>query len=415
MVVVEPFDRADPGSVMAAKVAGAARTAVRGVSAAPSYDLAAWRRRIPLLRSVIAMNACSQGPQLDVTREAADAYLDCWNEAGMDWDAWMHETYRAKAEFARLINASPDEIAVTSSVSEATASLASALNLTGPRRTVVVTEAEFPSVGQVWLASQRYGFDISYVPVRDGMVYVEDYDAVLDERTLIVSACHGYYQNGFKQDLGAVARKVHEAGALLYVDAYQTLGTCPVDVKALDIDFLTSGTLKYLLGVPGIAFMYVKSELVDRLHPAVTGWFGRADPFSFDVKGLDWAPTAARFDTGTPPVINAYISRAGMGVINEIGPQHIEAWTTELSRRLIEGGRARGFTLHGQDDPTRKTPSTAFICPGDSHKVEALLRGRGVLASARGPVIRLAPHFYSTMEECDLALDALQAVFEEGA
>lgn len=383
--------------------------------AGPAYDIEAWRRRIPLLGKAIAMNACSQGPQLDVTRQAADAYLDSWNEAGMDWDAWMDETYQAKAEFARLINASADEIAVFSSVSAATAGLAGALDFSGSRRTVVVTEAEFPSVGQVWLAHQKYGFAIDWVPVRDGMVHLDDYDPVLSGRTLVVSACHGYYQNGFKQDLGAVARKVHDAGAMVYVDAYQTLGTCPVDVKALDIDFLAAGTLKYLLGVPGIAFMYVKPELLDRLHPAATGWFGREDPFSFDVKGLDWASTAARFDAGTPPVINAYISRAGMSVINEVGSENIEAWTTHLSRRLIEGGRARGFVLHGQDDPTRKSPSTAFICPGDSHRIEALLRARGVIASARGPVIRLAPHFYSTMEECDLALDALQAVFEEEA
>jgi len=380
----------------------------------PAYDIAAWRKRIPLLQWAIPMNNCSQGPQLDATRASADEYLASWNQAGMDWDAWMEETYRAKVEFARLINASPDEIAVSSSVSEATASLASGLDLSGRRHKVVITEAEFPSVGQVWLSHQKLGWDIDYVPVRDQIVYPEDYERVVDEKTLLVSACHGYYQNGFKQDLAAVVQRVHAKGALVYVDAYQTLGTCPVDVKALDIDFLAAGNLKYLLGVPGIAFMYVKAELVERLRPANTGWFGRANPFSFDVKELDWASTAARLDAGTPPVVNAYISRAGMAVINEVGSANIEAWTVQLSRRLIEGGRARGFVLHGTDDPTQKAPSTAFVCSGgDSHRVEQLLRERGVLGSARGPVIRLAPHFYNTLEECDVALDALQAVFEE--
>ncbi len=383
-------------------------------NAQPAYDIAAWRRRIPLLKSLVLMNNCSQAPQLDVTREAAEAYLDSWNKAGMDWDAWMAETYKAKVEFARLINASPDDIAVSSSVSEATASLASALDLSGERRRVVTTEAEFPSVAHVWQAHAKYGLELDWVPVRDDIVYTEDYDGVIDERTLLVSACHAYYQNGYVQDVAAIARKAHEKGALLYVDAYQSLGVTKVDVQAMDIDILASGNLKFLLGVPGIAFLYVRPGLVEHLKPAVTGWFGRANPFAFDVRGLDWAPTAARFDTGTPPVINAYISRAGMAVINEIGVDAIAAWTEHLTRRLIEGGRARGFRLHGIDDPGRKTPSTAFVCPeGESHRVEALLLKRGILAAARGPVIRLAPHFYNTLDDVDLALDALKAVFEE--
>ncbi len=386
-----------------------ARSALR-----PAYDIQAWRRRIPILRSLIPMNNCSQAPQLDVTREAAEAYLDSWNKAGMDWDAWMAETYKAKAEFARLINASPDDIAVSSSVSEATASLASSLDLSGERRKVVTTEAEFPSVAHVWQAHAKYGLEVDWVPVRDDIVYLEDYDEAIDERTLLVSACHAYYQNGYLQDVAAIARKAHDKGALVYVDAYQSLGVAKVDVQAMDIDLLASGNLKFLLGVPGIAFLYVRPGLVERLEPAVTGWFGRANPFSFDARKLDYASTAARFDTGTPPVINAYISRAGMAAINEIGPDAIAAWTEQLTRRLIEGGRARGFQLHGTDDPTHKTPSTAFVCPeGESHHVEALLLKRGILAAARGPVIRLAPHFYSTLDEVDSALDALRAVFEE--
>ncbi len=391
-----------------------ASRAASAPAATPPFDIAAWRARIPLLQSRIPMNACSQGPQLDVTRAAADEYLDSWNRAGMDWEAWMAETYRAKEEFARLINASPDEIAVSSSVSEATASLASSFDLTGARRRVVVTEAEFPSLGQVWLASRKLGWEVDWVPVRDQIIYPEDYEPVIDERTLLVSATHAYYQNGYKQDLAAVAERAHARGALIYVDAYQSMGTCPIDVKALDVDLLATGNLKYLLGVPGIAFIYVRADLVERLRPVNTGWFGRVDPFSFEVKGLDWAPTAARLDAGTPPVVNAYISRAGMAVINEVGPVNIEAWTTELSRYLIEGGTRRGFKLHGTDDLARKTPSTAFFCPGgDSHRVEESLNERGVVASARGPVIRLAPHFYNTLEDCEAALNALQAVFEE--
>ena len=395
----------------------AALSSSRPLLVQPSYDLAAWRARIPLLASppLIPMNNCSQAPQTDVTRAAAERYLDSWNRSGMDWDAWIEEVQLAKREFARLIQASDDEIAVFSSVSEATSAVASALDFAALRRakrsTIVVSEAEFPTVGHAWLAQERRGARVAWVPVRDGAIELEEYDRAIDEHTAVVSACHGYYLDGFTQDLGAIARRAHEHGALLYVDAYQTLGAVPVDVRSCDIDFLVSGNLKFLMGIPGIAFLYVRRALIDRLTPTVTGWFGRANPFAFRVTELDWSPTASRFDTGTPPVINAYVARAGMEIINAIGPHAIREWLTVLGHRLIDGGRARGLTVYGPDDMSRKTATTAFaITHGDSHAVELAMRARGVLPSARGPVIRLAPHFYNTVADVDTALDVLREV-----
>ena len=375
----------------------------------PAYDLIAWREQIPLVDAVVPMNNCSQSPQTQVTRAAADRYLESWNRSGMDWDAWMEEVRLAKQEFARLVNASDDEIAVFSSVSEATSAVATAIDFTRGRDRVVVSEAEFPTVGHAWLAQERMGARVAWVPVRDGGIEVDAYDAAIDEHTAVVSACHAYYLNGFTQDVAAIARLAHDRDALLYVDAYQSLGTVPIDVRAAGIDFLASGNLKFLMGIPGIAFLYVRRELIERLTPLVTGWFGRADPFGFDVKHLDWAPGASRFGTGTPPVMNAYIARAGMQIINEIGPRAIRDWLTVLGARLIDGGRARGLTLHGTDDMTRKTATTAFEVD-DSHAVELAMREHGVLPSARGPVIRLAPHFYSTVADVETALDVLASV-----
>ena len=376
--------------------------------AAPHYDLATWRSGIPLLASLIPMNNCSQAPQTVWTRAAADRYLASWNESGMDWDVWMAEVQLARAEFARLINASPDEIAVFSSVSEATSAVASALDFTGQRRGVVVTEAEFPTIGHVWLAQERRGATVTWARLRDGAIPRDEYDRLVDDRTAIVSVSHGYYLNGSMQDIGALATSVHAQGALLYVDGYQTLGTVPVDVRAADVDFLAAGNLKFLMGVPGIAFLYVRRQLIDTLRPTVTGWFGRANPFAFDAKTLDWSSTAARFDAGTPPVINAYIARAGMQMINTVGVPSIRAWLEVLGQRLIDGGSERGLALHGTTDMRRKTATTAFVV-ADSHAVEAAMRARGVLPSARGPVIRLSPHFYNTVDDVDTALDLLAA------
>ena len=379
----------------------------------PDYDIGAWRRRIPLLASCIPMNNCSQAPQTDVTRAAAERYLESWNTKGMDWDGWMEEVALAKAEFAKLIGATADDIAVFSCVSEAASAVASALDFSGKRTKLVVSEAEFPTVAHVWLAQERRGARVSWAPVCDGVIDPASYDELIDDRTVLVSSCHGYYMNGFVQDVARIADRARQAGALSFIDAYQTLGTMPIEVRRAGIDFLVAGNLKFLMGIPGIAFLYVRPEIVETLRPTVTGWFGRANPFGFDAKSLDWSPTASRFDTGTPPVINAYVARAGMSIINEAGPSKIRAWLELLGQRLIDGGRARGLTLHGTDDMRHKTATTAFVVR-DSHAVEEAMRARGIIPSARGSVIRLAPHFYNTIDDVDRALDTLAAVARAG-
>jgi len=372
----------------------------------PGYNIDALRRRIPLLASCIPFNNCSQGPQTDATRAAAEQYLESWNRTGMDWEAWIEEVRLAKVAFAALIGASPEDIAVFSSVSEAMSAVASALDFSGKRRRVVLSEIEFPTTGHIWLAQQRRGARVSWVAQHNGVIETSEYEAAIDDDTALVAACHGYFLNGFTQDLSAIVQRAHAHDALVFADAYQTVGTQPIDVRETGVDFLASGTLKYLMGVPGIAFLYVRPELVNSLEPSVTGWFGRSNPFSFDIKGLTWSEGASRFDSGTPPIINAYIGRAGMEMIAGIGVGKIRAWHEVLAARLRDGGRERGLTQHGTTDLARKTANTAFVV-NDSHAIEQAMRARGVLPSARGPVIRLSPHFYNTLDDIDTALDLL--------
>lgn len=372
----------------------------------PAYDLEAWRRRIPLLDHAIPLNNCSHAPPLDATLAAAERFMTSWRERGMDWDGWMEEVEGARAAFARLINAEPEHIAVTTSVSAATSSLASALDFRSGRRKVLVSSAEFPSVGHVWLAQAARGAEVDHVPAAMYDGGMDAWDRALDDRTLIVSAATAWYQNGAHQNIEALVARSHARGARVFVDAYQTLGASPLDVRALGVDALASGCLKYLLGIPGLAFLYIRPDWIERLHPAVTGWFGRQNPFAFDLARLDWSGEARRFDTGTPPILNAYVCRAGMQVINAIGPVAIEGWIHRISARAIAGGERRGLAYDGPAEANRKSPTTAFRCR-DAHDVEHRLRDAGILASARGPVIRLAPHFYTREDEIDTALDRL--------
>ncbi len=371
----------------------------------PPFDIDYWRTQFPILKKFLHVANCSQAPQSTFTRNATLEYLDNWNEMGMDWERWMEEIFHAKEEFAKIIHADPSEIAVGTSVSELTSAVASALPLNTHRKKVVVTDAEFPTVGFVWQAQQKYGFEVDFIPVKNGVIEVDDYDRYVDNRTMITSACGVYYYNGFRQDLASVIPKIHDKGSLAYVDGYQGLGTYPLDVKALDIDFLASGNLKYLLGVPGIAFLYVKKEIIEYLKPAFTGWFGQADPFAFDIHNFLYADDARRFDSGTPPVPTAYIARSGMQIINTVGVEKIFEWTNILSEHCLKGAMARGLEIASPTDIRIKAPNTAIRVPGNSHDFELALREKGIIASARSDVVRIAPHFFITTEDLDYILD----------
>jgi selenocysteine lyase/cysteine desulfurase len=368
-----------------------------------------WQREFPGLATTVHVANCSHGPQSARSRAAINAYLDSWERAGMDWDLWMEEVSQAREAFTRLIGARSTEVAVSTSASAAVASVASAIDASGPRRRVVTTEAEFPTVGHVWLAHEKYGLEVDFVPVRDGGIHLEEYSNRVDERTVLVSATHVYYQNGFKQDVKRIAEIAHAAGSLVLVDAYQSLGTCRVDVGALDIDILVGGSLKYLLGLPGIAFLYVKESLLERFEPALTGWFGRVDPFAFDARTLDYARDARRFETGTPPVFAAIAARAGMEIIEQAGLHRIGRRIDELSTYSLATADRLGLEYVGPRDVQHKGATTAIKVP-DSHRVEQLLKDRGVVASARGDVIRIAPHFFTTGADLDRAFGELNRI-----
>jgi selenocysteine lyase/cysteine desulfurase len=199
-----------------------------------------------------------------------------------------------------------------------------------------VTEADFPTVIFIWKAGRRLGVDLEIIPVVNGEIDPSSYERAIDERTLLTCVPQVYYQNGFKQDLALIAGIAHKKGSLIFVDAYQGLGTEPVDVRAMDLDILVSGNLKYLLGMPGSAYLYVKQELIPGMNPTATGWLGQENPFSFNIHDFRYAGDARRFDTGTPIVAAAYAAREGMRIINEVGVAEIKPWIDELSRcRLL--------------------------------------------------------------------------------
>jgi selenocysteine lyase/cysteine desulfurase len=384
--------------------------------------LAAFRAACPILSDTVYLANCSQGPLSEPVREAITAFTESWSVLGMHWNGWVEEVERARAAFAGLIGARPDDIAVGTSESQLVSSVVSAMvsrpDRFGDRRRIVSSTLEFPGVGQAWEAAARYGWRIERVErTQADPLTADDFVNLVDDSTAVVSMPHVVYANGSLVDPEPVVAAAHAARTLVYLDAYQSLGTVPVDAPALAVDLLGAGTLKYLMGTAGIAFLYVSPAIRERLEPTVTGWFGRTNPYAFDPTTLDYPEAASRFDLGTPPIVNAYAARAGIELIARTGVDTIHERIAELSRVAFDECGTLGLGILGPRTPEAKGATTA-VDSGSAdraHAAEAALRERRIVVSARGRAIRVAPHGFTTDDELRHALGELAAVLAEAA
>ena len=365
------------------------------------------RSRFPIFEKKTYLNSCSYGALSVDVCEAYQRYLDDWNESGSDWNKWVGLYETARVSFAGLINAKPEEIAVTFCASDGVNAIASALDFSSPRNRVVVSDFEFPTTAQIWHAQEKRGADIRHVPERDGRIPLEHYERVIDDGTLLVSIASVCYRNGSKQDVRPIVDLAHKNGALVMLDAYQGLGAFPIDVRALDTDFLVGGTLKYLLSSAGTAMLYVRQELIERLTPTVSGWFAQRDINAMDIYANDPAPTARRFESGTPPVANIYAALAGVGLIQSWGVERIERHIGELTRAIKDGVLAEGFELA---TPIEDEAHGAMLAVrvGDEHAIVDALAQDDIVTSSRDGNVRISPHFYNNLEDIERLLESLR-------
>jgi selenocysteine lyase/cysteine desulfurase len=374
----------------------------------PLLSLEDFRSRFPILRRRIYVNSCSQGALSIDVDEAMRAYLDSWHEGGSPWELWVELVERLRARFAVFVGADPDEIAVMPSASAGLNAIASSLTFSGPRSHVVMGEFEFPTLAQVWLAQERRGATIRWAHAAGDMLSLDAYDTLIDERTLIVPATHVCFRNGYRTDIAGLVRLARDRGAYVLLDDYQHTGSGPMDVHALGVDFMVTGCLKYLLGAAGIAFLYVRRELIDRLEPTITGWFGRVDPFAFRIDRLDWPAKASRFESGTPPVPNAYAALAGLELLDRVGLGAVADRVDLLVARYQSAARGAGLVVRTPGDRARRGP-LVVIESIDAPALVSSLAARGIVASSRGSGLRVSFHAYNAESDVDAVVSALAA------
>jgi len=368
-----------------------------------SPGIEAIRAQFPIFKSKIFLNSCSQGALSEAVEASLLAHIRSWHEQGSPWDRWVDEYENARTAFARFIGAERDEVAVVPSASAGINSVASALQF-GKRRKVIMGEYEFPTMGQIWLAQRPRGAEIEFLEAREGKIRAERYVDTIDEQTLIVPLTQVCFMNGFRSDVAPIVEKAHERGALVMLDGYQDCGTRPIDVKALGVDFYVTGALKYLLCPSGIAFLYVRRDLIPSLTPTVTGWFAQQNPFAFDVKHFEPASTARRFEAGSPPLPNVYCIPAALSLIEGLGPAAVAEHIRTLSRALMDGARKLGIRI--KTPPDSVGPLVVLVMKDAEAMVQKMAKNN-IVVSNRMDGLRISFHMYNTLHDVQAVLDVI--------
>lgn len=368
---------------------------------------AAVRGEFPIFETATYLNSCSQGALSHRVRGAVEEWLAGWDANGAEWGFWVERNETFRAAMARLLHAEPDDVAVTTSVSQGVSALVSALPLDGERNRIVISEYEFPTVGQIAHAQELRGAEIVHVrPDPDGSIPAERFAEAIDERTALVCCTTLSYRSGHRHDVAAIAEAAHAAGALVLADSYQACGALELDVRTFGADAVTGGTVKYLLGTAGLGFMWVRPEVRERLVPTQTGWFADEDIFAMSIADYSPHASARRFDSGTPPVPSLYAGVAGISLVAESGVPAIEEHIQGLVGRLQEGLHELGATVVTPREPKRRGP---LVCvrSTDVDTLVAALAAERIIASSREDKLRVALHLYNVEDDVDTLLEAL--------
>ncbi len=358
------------------------------------------------LNNVNHLAACSRSPMLKTVRESFEHYISDVENFGNPWELWSDKVDEARELFAKLINADKSEIAALYSVSSCLNAIISSFNFNG-KNEVITSDLEYPTTNFILNAYKKYGLKLKTLKNKNNEISIDNYYNNITENTLLTTAIHVSSMNGSVQNINEISIIAHKNNSYIYIDDYQSLGSVNMDVRKNNIDFLASGNLKWLLGVSGIAFLYVNKKISEDLFPADIGWFSQKDPFNFGSEELDYASGARRFENGTWSIPSVYASIEGMKTIIKYR-NYIENENKNLFKYAME--------LINKNKINTITPENAAniiaIPMKDPFNAEAKLKSKyNIITSARGSSLRIAPHFYNTLDEIENALKIIKKEF----
>src|ERR1700726_1833216 len=371
-------------------------------------DFKALRSRFPVLARKTYLNSGSYCALADSVKEAVNNYMDDRLLVGANWDVWVMKNEAVRSLMAQVLRAQSDEIAVTASASAGINALASAFDFTGKRNKVVISDFEFPTNAQIWHAQESRGAKVVHV-ARDATGYIpaEKFADAIDENTQLVAITHVCFRNGAKLEIPEIVRIARAKGAMVLLDCYQAVGSMDIDVKDLDVDFAVGGMLKYLLGTAGIGFMYVRDSFTRSLVPTNSGWFAQADIGAMDITANRPAPSARRFEAGTPAVVNCYAAEAGLKFLLAVGTPPIKKRICALTRRCMQRLDEIGWPSITPVQDERRG-ATVAVPSRDCVRLSAELMKRNIVTSPRDDNVRASFHFYNDENDVESFIAAMK-------
>ena len=383
-----------------------------------SDTLLSFRSEFPILEQTTYLVSNSLGAMPRAVPARLAEYAEQWATRGVRaWaKGWWEMPLALGDDIAPLIGAPPGTVAMAPTVTFAQAVVLSALSFGGGRDTIVMSALDFPSVRYLYEElAPKLGARVVVVPSDDGISIDEDrLCAAIDERTALVAISHVLFKSAYIVDVARICAHAHRAGALVSLDAYHSVGVIPVDVRAIGVDFLTGGVLKWLCGGPGGCFLYASPEASARFAPALTGWQAHAHPFAFDGE-MEYAEGAARWLGGTPVIPALFANLEGPRIVRRAGMDAIRAKSMRQTARLVELADARGYRVTAPRDPHRRGGTVAFDVPHGAEVAQALLARDVIIDFRPGAGIRVAPHFYTSDDEVERVVAETADILESGA
>ena len=375
-----------------------------------------WRSEFPILGKSVYLISHSLGAMPRETYDRLHEYAEIWATRGVRaWaEGWWEMPVTIGDDVARIIGADPGTVAMHQNVSICQSLILSCflpLPENSKRRKIVYSELNFPSVMYVYDAHARdRGLTIDIVKSDDGItVPLERMLAAIDEETLLVPISHVLYKSAFLQDAQAIIERAHEVGARVILDVYQSAGTVPFNVKELNVDFATGGSVKWLCGGPGAGYLYVRPDLIDRLEPKTTGWMAHEHPFAFETE-LHYAPNITRFLHGSPAIPALYAAKSGYRIINEIGVAAIREKSVRQTEALIVLAEEAGFRVTSPKDPAQRGGTITVWDDNAAAITKELIRREFIVDYRPGAGVRISPHFYTKDEELELVIAEMKKI-----
>ena len=355
----------------------------------------------PVTRELIYLNHAAVAPLCRRSAEAMKQLADdACNYGSLHYDTWMDAYAGLRAAAAKLINASPDEIAIVKNTSEGIATVALGLDWKPGDRIVAFTE-EFPANFYPWLRLESRGVAVTWLSIYDPIEKIAD--AVRGARLLAISYVN--YLSGYRVDLNAIGNLCRENGCFFFVDAIQGMGALPIDVEESSIDALAADGHKWMLGPEGNGVLYVRRKWLNSIEPVEFGWTNPANYNDYSSRDMALRPDAGRYECGTLNTIGCFGQRAALELLLEVGIDKIAPTVLSLADQLEAGIRQKGYELMIPRTVATGSGIVSFRHPSrDYRQIVSELKRNAITAAPRQGWVRMSPHFYISPENIETVL-----------